>query len=412
MTASVRTTNSPTREEFSERLLKGSVKKSYEPIVDIDWDAPLDPDKFFLPPKVVSLYGTPLWDEMTREQQIELSRQELVNTLSAGIWFENILNQALLRDMMHKDPTDRATHYALTELGDETRHMVMFGRAIELVGAKPVRPRYYQRVIINALPLAFKGSLLWVAALIGEEIFDSLQRQMMDDPNLQPMVQRLMRIHVTEEARHIQFARDGLRRRVPEMPWISRLWVANLNGVGGLFFRHLFSNRVQYRRAGLPARAARRMARRSPHRHDVQVMGFAPLAAFLDEVGLMGPIARRMWRRTHFIAGPVADVADTRAVGAAEEDAPEHDDEVYDGPAVLRIGETDHTSRVRLTGHLDPIDGQYHWQGTVFDALPDDVLKQPKVSLTVGGRTAQARITERTPQGIYGVTGVGTPPFA
>jgi hypothetical protein len=262
-------------------------------------------------------------------------------------------------------------------------------------------------MIINALPLTFKGSLLWVAALIGEEIFDSLQRQMMDDPELQPMVQRLMRIHVTEEARHIQFARDGLRRRVPEMPWISRFWVANLNGVGGLFFRYLFTAKVQYRRAGLPARAARRMARRSPHRHDVQVVGFAPLATFLDEVGLMGPIARRMWKRTHFMADPAADVVDTRADGALDED-----DEVYDGPAVLRIGETDYSTRVRLIGHLDPIDGLYHWQGTAFDALPDDVLKQPKVSLTVGGRTAQARITERTPQGIYGVSGVGTPPFA
>jgi hypothetical protein len=78
---------------------------------------------------------------------------------------------------------------------------------------------------------------------------------------------------------------------------------------------------------------------------------------------------------------------------------------------VLRIGETDYATRVRLIGHLDPIDGQYHWQGTAFDALPDDVLKQPKVSLTVGERTVSARITERTPQGIYGVTGVGTPPF-
>ena len=78
---------------------------------------------------------------MTREQQIELSRQELVNTLSAGIWFENILNQALLRDLMHADPTARATHYALTEMGDETRHMVMFGRAIEKVGGKPMRPQ-------------------------------------------------------------------------------------------------------------------------------------------------------------------------------------------------------------------------------------------------------------------------------
>jgi P-aminobenzoate N-oxygenase AurF len=291
----------PTREEFSERLLRGSVKKSYAPIVDIDWDAPLDPDKFFLPAKTVSLYGTPLWDKMSRTQRIELSRQEFVNTLSAGIWFENILNQALLRKMMHQDPTARSVHYQLTELGDETRHMVMFGKAIERVGAKPVRPKRYQRVIINALPLAFQGSLLWVAALIGEEIFDSLQRQMMDDPELQPMVQRLMRIHVTEEARHIQFARDGLRKRVPNMRRINRLWVANLNGVGGLFFRYLFTNPVPYRRVGLNPREARRIARRNPHRHEVQVMGFAPLAAFLEEVGLMGPIARRLWRRSGFL---------------------------------------------------------------------------------------------------------------
>jgi hypothetical protein len=291
----------PTREEFSERLLRGSVKKSYAPIVDIDWDAPLDENKFFLPPRTVSLYGTELWDTMTRAQQIELSRQELVNTLSAGIWFENILNQALLRKMMHQDPTSRATHYELTELGDETRHMIMFGKAIERVGAKPVRPRLYHRIIINALPFAFRGSILWVAALIGEEIFDSLQRQMMDDPELQPMIQRLMRIHVTEEARHIQFARDGLRKRSPNMRWLPKIFVANINGLGGYFFRYLFSNPVPYRRAGLDGRQARRIARNSPHRREVQISGFAPLAAFLDEVGLMGRLSRRMWRRAGFL---------------------------------------------------------------------------------------------------------------
>jgi hypothetical protein len=404
MTVSAKTASSVTREEFSERLLKGSVKKSYAPIVDIDWDAPLDPDKFFLPPETVSLYGTPLWDAMTREQQIELSKQELVNTLSAGIWFENILNQALLRDLMHADPTSNATHYALTEMGDETRHMVMFGKAISKVGAKPVRPRMYQRMIINGLPLTFKGSLLWIAALVGEEIFDSLQRNMMDDPDLQPMVQRLMRIHVTEEARHIQFARDGLRKRVADMPRLNRMWAANLNGVGGLFFRYLFTNPVPYHRVGLEAREARCIARRSQHRRNVQVLGFAPLAAFLDEVGLMGPIARRMWRRTGFLPVPVVDVAGGPLVDGSA-------DEAYDGPAVLRIGETDYAARVRLAGHLDPIDGRYHWQGTVFESLPDDVLKQPTVTLTVNGRTAPARITERTPQGCYAVTGVGTPPF-
>lgn len=409
MTASTRTSTTPSRDDFSGRLLRGSVKKSFEPIVDIDWDAPLDPDKFFLPPKVVSLYGTPMWDAMTRAQQIELSRQELVNTLSAGIWFENILNQALLRDLMHADPTSNATHYALTEMGDETRHMVMFGKAIERLGAKPVQPRRYQRIIINALPLTFKGSLLWVAALVGEEIFDSLQRQMMDDPDLQPMVQRLMRIHVTEEARHIQFARDGVRRRVQEMPRLNRWWVANLNGVGGPFFQHLFTNPVQYRRVGLPALEARAQARRSAHRHRVQAGGFAPLAAFLEEVGLMGPIARRMWRRSNFLPGGA--ITSSPAEEPTQEGADEVSEEVYVGPATLRVADVDHAVRARLTGHLDPIDGKYHWRGTVFGPLTDDVLKRPEALLTANGRTAAARIAERTAQGGYAVTGMGTPPF-
>jgi hypothetical protein len=86
------------------------------------------------------------------------------------------------------------------------------------------------------------------------------------------------------------------------------------------------------------------------------------------------------------------------------------EDQVYDGPAAVQIGDDIHDVRVRLTGHLDPIDGRYHWQGTVFDTLPDESPRQ--VRLAVDERTAEARITERTPQGGYSVVGVGAPPFA
>jgi hypothetical protein len=86
------------------------------------------------------------------------------------------------------------------------------------------------------------------------------------------------------------------------------------------------------------------------------------------------------------------------------------EDQVYDGPAAVQIGDDIHDVRVRLTGHLDPIDGRYHWQGTVFDTLPDDGPRE--VRLAVGERTAEARIAERTPQGGYSVVGVGEPPFA
>ena len=296
-----RTTTSPSREEFSERLLKGSAKKSYAPVTDIDWESPVVPDKFFLPPRVVSLYGTPMWDGMTRDQQIELSRQEFINLLSAGVWFENILNQALLRGLMHADVTSAATHYSLTELGDETRHMVMFGRTIHAVDGKAFQPSRFQRMIINLLPLMFQKSVLWIAALVGEEIFDALQRQILDDPEVQPIVRRIMRIHVTEEARHIQFARDGARRDVPTMKRRNRFLLATIHGAGGPFYRYLFTNRAVYRRAGLDGREARRQARANPYFRDTMRLGFAPLAAFLEEIGLMNRISRRMWKRCYFL---------------------------------------------------------------------------------------------------------------
>jgi cation diffusion facilitator CzcD-associated flavoprotein CzcO len=96
--------------------------------------------------------------------------------------------------------------------------------------------------------------------------------------------------------------------------------------------------------------------------------------------------------------------------------AREHD-ETYDGAATLTIAGTQHRVRVRLTGHLDPIDGHYHWQGTVFGSpsqpLPDDALKQVRTAtLTVGERSAPARIIEQTPWGTHSVAGVGAPPYA
>jgi hypothetical protein len=85
--------------------------------------------------------------------------------------------------------------------------------------------------------------------------------------------------------------------------------------------------------------------------------------------------------------------------------------DLYDGPATIRRGDTECTARVRLAGHLDPIDGRYHWRGTVFEELPADIKLPDQVTVSVGSQDAAARITERTPQGGYSVAGVGAPPF-
>ena len=54
----------------------------------------------------------------------------------------------------------------------------------------------------------------------GEDPIDHVQRQVLSSGREQhPLAERIMRIHVTEEARHIKFAREGVvrRTRVPEI---------------------------------------------------------------------------------------------------------------------------------------------------------------------------------------------------
>lgn len=86
-------------------------------------------------------------------------------------------------------------------------------------------------------------------------------------------------------------------------------------------------------------------------------------------------------------------------------------DGVYDGPATVQIDGANHDVHVRLTGRLDPVDGRYHWQGTILDDLPGVKLGQSAV-VAIDDRTAEARITERTPWGRYAVVGIGSPPYA
>lgn len=292
-----------TRDSVADRLLGGSVKRSYAPVVDIDWDAPIDPDKYFLPPHMCTLYGTDIWNGMTREQQIELSKQEMVNLLSMGIWFENLLNRLLLRELLSKDPTSRDSFYSLTEMGDECRHMVMFGKVIDRVGARPYRLRGWQLGVVKfVLAPVIRGQAVWIAALVGEEIFDAQQRQIKDDPDLQPIVARLMQIHVTEEARHIGYARDGARRGEASRSRVQTLLVGNLHAGAAFGFRMLFANPRMYARVGLDAKAAYRAAITNPHHMKAKQDGFRDLGRFLESVGLMGPFARWSWKKAGFLA--------------------------------------------------------------------------------------------------------------
>lgn len=290
------------RERLAERLLEASRKHSYDPDTELDWDAAFEDGKWYWPPELVSLYGTPLWRRMSEEQRIDLSRHEAASLASLGIWFEIILMQLLVRHVYDKPLTGSHVGYALTEIADECRHSMMFARLIRKsgTGEYPV-PRVHHnlgRVLktVSTTPGSF------AATLLGEEILDWMQRLTFPDERVQPLVRGVTRIHVVEEARHVRYAREELRRQMVTAPRWEREFTRLSCGEAARVFSTCFVNPAVYDAVGLDRRQAVAEVRASGHRREVMQSGAKRLTDFLDDIGVLRGPGRRLWRSSGLLA--------------------------------------------------------------------------------------------------------------
>jgi hypothetical protein len=287
----------PDREETAQRLLRTSAKHSYDPDTEIDWDAPLAPDRYFFAPHRSSLYGTALWDRMSEEQRIALTKHELASLYSVGIWFETILMQMLIRHLYDRPKGSAHTRYAWTEIADECRHSVMFSRMAEKFGA----PEYGPGWLVHQLGRLFKttsnGTLTFGGTIYVEEILDALQREQMADESLQPSVQKVSRIHVIEEARHIRYARDETLRQWPRLGWLGRAYSRFILAVVVYYATTSLIDPKVYAAVGLDVREAVAAAAANPYWRETKQFAARKVITFLDEVGLIAGPGKLLWRR-------------------------------------------------------------------------------------------------------------------
>ena len=289
------------REETAERLLTASSRRSYDPVVTIDWDAPFVPGRYWLAPHRSSLYGTDLWASLSEEQRIELTKHEVASAASAGIWFETVLMQMLIREFYDQDPTSRHAQYALTEVADECRHSIMFGRLIERLGVEPTKAKWRDHELGRFLKATATGAHMYAAILIAEEILDAFQREIAADESLQPLIRMVSRIHVVEEARHVKYAREELARQVaaagPVRLAYSRLVIAR--AAASVVSRLVHPD--VYRSVGIDPSLGRRTALANPTFRETLKWSAAKAVEYLTSLGLIDGPSRRVWRRAHLI---------------------------------------------------------------------------------------------------------------
>jgi hypothetical protein len=254
-----------------------------------------------MPVHRVSLYGTELWEQLTEKQKITLSIHEVCSIARVGLWFEIILMQMLLRYAYDRDPRSQHIQYVLTEIADECRHSVMFARMTERYGVPDYAPSWLTHQAGRLFKTVVYGSAMFAGTLVAEEITDQLQREGMKDDTVQPLTRMVSKIHVTEEARHVRYAREELARLMPKLSWVQRAIGRWLTAAAA---HRIVTNLIHpdvYRSVGLDPKQARKVARANPHYRESIRWTARKLVPFLRAQGVLGGPSEILWRKAFLV---------------------------------------------------------------------------------------------------------------
>ena len=286
-----------------ERLSRQSVDKHFDAYADIGWDDPdmaIDPDDVrFAVLDLDPLGQTDWYRSLPAPERSRLGLHRVATAMRIGWEFENILQRGLLEHafwMGNGRPEFRYLHHEIVE---ESQHTMMFqefiNRSAMDVRGMPRDMKVVSRAVIWMSRLF--PELFFLFVLGGEDPVDYLQRRQLRSADSHPLVERIMRIHVTEEARHLSFARQYLKRHVPALGLVRRRILADvaplLFGVMGRVM--VYPSRQTRRTFGIP-RPVFTGAMRSPAGRALLRESVAKPRRLCAELGLMTRPARLLWK--------------------------------------------------------------------------------------------------------------------
>lgn len=292
--------------DLVHRLSEQSVVKHFDAYADVDWDAPemaIDPhDPRFELDADNPLGATEWYRTLPPETRAELGLRAIVANMKAGLQFESILKRGLLEYAFKLPDGAPEFRYAYHEVIEEAHHSLMFQEFVNRSGLEAPGLTWdlkfgARRVIAMArrFPAQF-----FVFVLGGEDPIDHVQRTVLrSGRDIHPLLERIMRIHVTEEARHLSFARQYLRSTVPTLP----RWQRAVMSIEAPFILHTMAavmmrpSKDLVRRYDIPKHVLREAYPKDGPAAQAVRDSLRKVRELLVELGLVGPVSKRIWKR-------------------------------------------------------------------------------------------------------------------
>jgi para-aminobenzoate N-oxygenase AurF len=210
-------------ERLLARLSHQSVVKHFDAYADIAWDSDdfridaADPRwelNDFDPLGATAWYRSQPADVRSR-----IGLHLIASKMKMGLEFESVLKRGLLEYASTLPNGSPEFRYVYHEVIEEAQHALMFQEFVNRTGYDiPGIPRVLRPSTRHIVKMGRRfPELFFVFVLGGEDPIDHVQRRSLRERDVHPLLGRIMRIHVTEEARHLSFARHYLKTRIGAM---------------------------------------------------------------------------------------------------------------------------------------------------------------------------------------------------
>lgn len=294
-----------TYEERLRTLSEASVEQHFDAFTDIAWDHPdfaIDPDdERWILPDVDVLGRHPWYRSLPKQEQIRIGLYRQANVTKVGLQFEQILIAGLMNYAFSLPNGSAEFRYSTHEATEECHHTQMFQEFVNRSGQDVGGGSRFFRGVSPILPLAARLAPFgfFYGVLAGEEPIDHVQKSILragDD--MHPLLQRIMQIHVAEEARHIGFAHQYLVHKAPRLSGPERAVLSIVVPVvmKWLCNEILVPSKKAQRDMGIPKSVVKELYWDSPESEKFLRDLFGDVRMLADETGMMNKVSRRVWR--------------------------------------------------------------------------------------------------------------------
>ena len=290
------------------RLSDQSVHKHFDAYVDVAWDDhPIDPaDPRWELADTDPLGRTDWYRALPQPTRARLGLFSVVAKMKTGLQFENVLARGILEFVDGLPNGAPEYRYAMHELIEEGQHQLMFQEFVNRSGidvdGMPLDARIGSRFVV-LLGRVFP-ELFFMFVLGGEDPIDHVQREALKAGDSHPLLESIMRIHVTEEARHLSFARHFLKTRVATMSRAKKLalTVGTPLILGEMGRMMLMPSRQMTREFAIPEAVIREAYLDNPEFTAGAATALRKVRKLARELGITGRLGRRLWIRRNIWA--------------------------------------------------------------------------------------------------------------